>query len=209
MKTIKKYFPSLTDKNYLKLEELGQLLGEYNQKVNVISRKDIDNVFQHHILHSLTILKWFDFKPSTSILDLGTGGGLPGLPIAIIKSDCFFHLIDARRKKLEIVEEIVSHLKLKNVKITHTRSEDLQTKYHFVISRAVTNLPNLWQLSMNLINNKIHLNSYPNGLICLKGGNLQPEIKTLPKGIYIETNKITSKIKEPYFEDKYVVYVQK
>ena len=209
MKKIKKYFPKLTENECLQLEQLGRLLVEYNQKVNVISRKDIDNVYEHHILHSLTILKWFDFKPFTTILDLGTGGGLPGLPIAILKPKCTFHLIDARKKKLEIVEEIRSTLKLKNVKITHMRAEDLQSSYQFIISRAVTNLPNLWQLGNNLINTTVHRNSYPNGLICLKGGNLQAEIKSLPKGIYVETQKITSTIKEPYFEDKYVVYVQK
>lgn len=209
MKTISKYFPNLTELQFNQLEILGQLLKEYNQKVNIISRKDIDNVFQHHILHSLSIIKWFDFKPSTSILDLGTGGGLPGLPIAILKPDCFFHLIDARRKKLEIVEEIVKQLNLSHVKITHIRAEDLKSKYQFIISRAVTNLPNLWQLSSLLINENNQQNSFPNGIVCLKGGNIAIELKNLPKGIYSEFHKITSKIMEPYFEDKYVVYVQK
>ncbi len=209
MKTIKKYFPNLTDNQLVQLETLGILLKEYNQKVNVISRKDIDNVYKHHILHSLSIIKWIDFKPSTTILDLGTGGGLPGLPIAILRPECYFHLIDARRKKLDIVQEIVNQLEIKNVKITHTRAEDLNTNYQFVISRAVTNLPDLWKLSIKLINETIQQNSYPNGLICLKGGNIAAEIKELTKGVYSEFHKITSKIKEPYFEDKYVVYVQK
>lgn len=208
MKTIKKNFPSLTEQQFTQLESLGQLLKEYNQKVNMISRKDIDNVYEHHILHSLTIIKWFDFKPNTNILDLGTGGGLPGLPLAIIRPQCLFHLIDARRKKLEIVTEIVQQLKLENVKVTHIRAEEIKTKYEFIVSRAVTNLKDLWKLSSRLINDKIQKNSYPNGLICLKGGNIEMEIKKMPRGLYIEYHKLTSKIKEPYFDDKYVVYVQ-
>lgn len=209
MKTIKKYFPDLSDNQYTLLESLGELLKESNHKVNIISRKDIQNVYEHHILHSLTILKWYDFKPSTSILDLGTGGGLPGLPLAILRPECIFHLIDARRKKIDIVQEMVQQLNLKNVEATHVRAEETINRYQFVISRAVTNLPDLWKLSQKLINDRIQKNSYPNGLICLKGGDISKEIKNLPKGSYYETHKITSKVKEPFFEDKYVVYVQK
>jgi 16S rRNA (guanine527-N7)-methyltransferase len=209
MKTIKKYFPDLSDNQYTLLESLGELLKESNHKVNIISRKDIQNVYEHHILHSLTILKWYDFKPSTSILDLGTGGGLPGLPLAILRPECIFHLIDARRKKIDIVQEMVQQLNLKNVEATHVRAEETINRYQFVISRAVTNLPDLWKLSQKLINDRIQKNSYPNGLICLKGGDISKEIKNLPKGSYYETHKITSKFKEPFFEDKYVVYVQK
>lgn len=217
MQKIKKYFPNLTDTQYEQLAKLPALYREWNDQINVISRKDIENIEVHHILHSLAISRLIKFKPGCRILDLGTGGGFPGVPLAIRFPEVQFHLIDARGKKIKVINAIVEELGLKNVKAEHVRVEDLIPKktknkeslqYDFVVTRAVAKLDQLVRWSLRLIHeNDQH--ALPNGLIALKGGDLKKEVRTVPKGNYSEITKISKLLPEAYFEEKSLVYVQK
>lgn len=208
MKLIKAYFPNLSEVQYQQLEKLGQLYKEWNDKINVISRKDIDNVYNHHILHSMAIAKFIQFKPAANILDLGTGGGLPGIPMAILFPETQFRLIDGTRKKITVVQAIKEELGLKNVVARHIRAEEMKERFDFVICRAVASLDKLFQWSTPLLSKK-ERHAFPNGLITLKGGDLEAEVEMLPRGTYVDIVPLSHYYLEPFFEEKAIVYVQR
>ena len=208
MEIIRKYFPDLSSEQAAQIEQLGALYASWNQKINVISRKDIDHLFLHHILHSLAVAKFISFQPKAKILDLGTGGGLPGIPLAILFPKTHFTLIDARSKKIIVVEDVVKQLGLKNVTSLHGRAEELKNKYDFVLARAVTSMDKLNTWAMALIHHT-HKHALPNGLIAFKGGNIDEELKMLPRRAYFEVISIQDYFPEAYFEEKLLVYVQK
>lgn len=202
-----KYFPRLSERQQQQLEQLGPLYREWNQKINVVSRKDIDNLYAHHILHSLSIARLIHFAPGAEILDLGTGGGLPGIPLAIFFPEVKFTLIDGTRKKITVVEEIVGSLGLENVKARHVRAEELKQKFDFVVCRAVASLDKLAGWSFPLIKAK-QRHALPNGLISLKGGDIKAEIEALPRGAYTEAYALSDFFEEEYYEEKFIIYVQ-
>jgi 16S rRNA (guanine527-N7)-methyltransferase len=208
MTEILKYFPNLTAEQQAQFAELMPLYKDWNDKINVISRKDIDNLYLHHVLHSLAIVKVMQFKDGANILDLGTGGGFPGIPLAIMYPSVNFTLVDSTAKKIRVVQEVATALGLKNVTAIHTRVEEIKNvQFDFVVTRAVTSLDQLLRWSFKLIK-KQHQHALPNGILALKGGNIREEIKALGKGQYAESNFIQKFFKEAYFEDKAVVYVQ-
>ena len=175
MQIIQKYFPNLSQTQISQFEQLPSLYQFWNNQINVISRQDLENLFERHVLHSLGIAKIVNFKPGTEILDVGTGGGFPGIPLAILFPEAHFHLIDGIGKKIKVVNEIASALKLDNVKAEQIRAEQLQTDYEFIVSRAVTQLP----VFFNWVRGKISNNNFHdkrNGLLCLKGGDLHEEL---------------------------------
>lgn len=206
MNNILKYFPHLNPIQIEQYEALGSLYPEWNAKINVISRKDIDNLYVNHILHSLGIAKFTDFKNGSSVLDLGTGGGFPGIPLAIMFPGASFHLIDRTGKKIKVAADIAERIGLKNVSFQHGDAAEVKTKFDFVISRAVMLLDELIPLIRNNIKKKC-INSIPNGLICLKGGNLQGEL-TKVKQYPIMTSLLSDYFEEDFFKTKQVVYVQ-
>ncbi len=209
MQIIEKYFPDLTDEQRQRFAALDGLYRDWNAKVNLISRKDIDNLYEHHVLHSLAIAKLIRFKPGAEILDVGTGGGFPGIPLAILMPDVNFHLIDGTLKKIKVVQDVIEQLKLQNAKAQQVRAEELKgLRYDFIVTRAVAELDQLrlWTAQRLLKTKESH--SLPNGLIALKGGNIKTEIKALPKGEYVETHPISDYFDEDYFKEKYVVYLQ-
>ena len=187
------------------------LYTEWNAKINVISRQDIENLEERHILHSLAVAKVLSFKPGARLLDLGTGGGFPGVPLAIFFPDTEFVLVDGTGKKIRVVQEVADAVGLQNLTARHARVEDLKMngQFDFVLSRGVTTLDQLLRWSQPLLKKK-HAHAYPNGIIALKGGDLQTEIKALPgRGAdYSEIFPIRSFFKEPFFDEKMVVYVQ-
>lgn len=204
MEIIKKYFPKLTPTQEQQFAALGALYPEWNSKINVISRKDIDNLYEHHILHSLAILKVLNFSDNTQILDIGTGGGFPGIPLAIMLPNCQFTLIDSIGKKIKVAQEIAGAIGLDNVICKQLRAEEEKGKYQFVVSRAVMPLPELVKLVRKNID-KEQFNALPNGLICLKGGELHEETK--PFKNIAEVIAISEFFKEEYFKTKKVVYL--
>ncbi len=209
MQSIKRYFPQLTDHQMKQFEALVPFYEDWNQKINVISRKDIEHLELHHVLHSLAIVKMVSsFKPGTTVMDLGTGGGFPGIPLAIFFPKVEFLLIDGTGKKIKVVQAAIEELGLKNVTAMQKRAEELKQSFDFVVTRAVADLDKLWEWSQKLIHQN-HKNGLPNGLIALKGGKIDQEIKALPKGSSIEKTAIQSWFDDPYFEEKYVVYVQR
>lgn len=209
MQSVKRYFPQLTDHQMKQFEALIPFYENWNQKINVISRKDIEHLEMHHVLHSLAIVKMVSsFKPGTTVLDLGTGGGFPGIPLAIFFPKVEFLLIDGTGKKIKVVQAAIEELGLKNVTAMQKRAEELKQSFDFVVTRAVADLDKLWEWSQKLIHQN-HKNGLPNGLITLKGGKIDQEIKALPKGTSIEKTAIQSWFDDPYFEEKYVVYVQR
>lgn len=204
-KRIKYYFPDLSELQYKQLEELKPLYEEWNAQINVISRKDMDNFYERHVLHSLAIAKTMKFKQNTKILDVGTGGGFPGIPLAIIFPKCKFHLIDSIGKKVKVVNEVVQALGLKNVKGEHIRAEDVTQKYDFVISRAVTKMyPFIGWVKTKF--NKKGYNELPNGILYLKGGDLENELKEINKKY--TSYEISSYFREDFFETKKVIHVK-
>ena len=207
MEILLKYFPQLTEQQQQQLVKLGTLYHEWNQKINVISRKDIDNLYAHHILHSLGIARLIHFAPGAEILDLGTGGGLPGIPLAIFFPQTKFTLIDGTRKKITVVEEIVGALELGNVSARHIRAEELKHKFDFVTCRAVASLDKLVDWSFPLIK-RAQQHALPNGLIALKGGDVKSEIKALPRSAYSEVYPLSDFFDEEYYQEKYIIYVQ-
>ncbi|MEP6683366.1 MAG: 16S rRNA (guanine(527)-N(7))-methyltransferase RsmG [Parafilimonas sp.] len=206
MDIILKYFSEFTDKQLHQLRLLQNLYGDWNEKINVISRKDIEHLYLKHVLHSLSIAVVFDFIDGTSIIDIGTGGGFPGIPLAIYFPNVHFHLVDSIGKKLKVVEEVTSVLELKNVTVEHIRAEEIKhRKFDFAVSRAVAPLKDLWKWSKPLLNKKSN-NDFVNGLICLKGGDLSLEISESGlKPNQVSLNKI---FKEDYFNEKFLLYVK-
>ena len=176
MEIIRKYFPELTDAQLHQLEQLDGLYRDWNAKINVISRKDIDALYEHHVLHSMAIAKAVNFRPGTEILDFGTGGGFPGIPLAIMFPECRFKLIDGTGKKIRVAQEVCNAIGLKNCQPAPLRGEDEKGKYDFVVSRAVMPLPDLVKIVRKNIS-KTQRNATPNGIICLKGGELQAELQ--------------------------------
>lgn len=203
---ILKYFPNLSDTQKAQFVALDVIYREWNEKINVISRKDIDNLYTHHILHSLAIAKFITFKDDTKIIDLGTGGGFPGIPLAILFPNCQFLLVDSINKKLHVINAVVEELNLTNVTTKHARVEELKDKCDFVVTRAVAKVDKLLPWSRKVLSSS-QKNLYPNGLIALKG-DLREELNLLPKSEYRETVQITKYFNEPYFEEKYLLYVQ-
>ena len=204
MEQLLKYFPNLSESQTRQFSMLNELYRDWNSKINVISRKDIDNLYEHHVLHSLAIAKALNFKPATKILDFGTGGGFPGIPLAIMFPECTFKLIDGTGKKIKVATEVAQAIGLKNCFPAHLRGEEEKGKYDFVVSRAVMPLPDLVKIVRKNISPK-GVNALPNGIICLKGGDLQSEVSKYRN--IVETTEITNWFEEPWFKDKYVIYL--
>jgi 16S rRNA (guanine527-N7)-methyltransferase len=202
---INKYFPGLTEKQNAQFKELKDLYAEWNQMINVISRKDIDNLYERHVLHSLGICKMIGFKAGSKVMDIGTGGGFPGIPLAIMYPETHFHLVDSIGKKLKVASGVAESIGLTNVSVRHCRAEDEKGMFDFVVSRAVMPLPDLIKICRKNISKTSQLNSLPNGLICLKGGDLQAELKPYSK-IVTEIN-LKDYFKEEFFETKKVIYL--
>lgn len=204
MDIILKYFPDLTDTQKEQFAALYDLYTDWNSKINVISRKDITNLYEHHVLHSLGIAKVIQFKPSTSVMDLGTGGGFPGIPLAILFPDTKFHLVDSIGKKIRVATEIANAIGLKNVTTRHCRAEEEKQLFDFVVSRAVMPLTDLLKIIRKNISSEQH-NALPNGLICLKGGELDREV--MPVKHQTIVTDLKDFFSEEFFETKKVVYV--
>lgn len=227
MELIKKYFTDLSEAQLAQYAQLDALYHDWNAKINVISRKDIDNLYLHHVLHSLGIAEVIRFRPGTTVMDLGTGGGFPGIPLAIMFPEVKFHLVDSTRKKILVCNEVTGALGLKNVTTQWARAEEVKTKFDFVVSRAVMPLADLVKLCRKNIAKEQH-NALPNGLICLKGGELteqretsglhecpsrdggrrsQLEHETLPMKNSVDITPLSDYFKEEFFETKKVVYL--
>mgnify|MGYP003521231726 FL=1 len=204
MEEILKYFTDLTDKQKQQFAALFDLYKDWNEKINVISRKDIDNLYLHHVLHSLAIAKAVSFRPGTRILDFGTGGGFPGIPLAILFPETQFKMIDGTGKKIRVVNEGATAIGLENVEAVHLRGEEEKGKYDFVVSRAVMPLPDLMKIVKKNVG-KEQRNSLPNGVICLKGGNVEGEMRPFKK--IAEATEITNWFDEDWFKEKFVIYV--
>lgn len=205
MEIIKKYFPNLTEKQIEQFSALYDLYLDWNGKINVISRKDIENLYEHHVLHSLAIAKVLSFRPNTSIMDVGTGGGFPAIPLAILFPECHFHLVDSIGKKIKVANSVSEAIGLSNTSFQHARVEDVKTKFDFIISRAVMPLDNLVKLTKKNVDIKNQKNSLPNGLVCLKGGELQQEI--LPYKKEASLWDLSDFFDEEFFLTKKLVYV--
>ena len=204
MEIILKYFPDLTEEQRRQFAALYDLYIDWNAKINVISRKDIENLYEHHVLHSLGIAKVIRFRPGTSIMDLGTGGGFPGIPLAILFPDVKFHLVDSIGKKVRVATEVANAIGLKNVTFRHARAEEEKQLFDFVVSRAVMPLADLVKLIKKSISPR-QQNVLPNGLICLKGGELEHE--AMPFKHRTTLHSLNEDFKEEFFQTKKVVYV--
>lgn len=198
------YFPELTEKQKEQFAALYELYADWNSKINVISRKDIDNLYTHHVLHSLGIAKMLHFKDGSSVMDLGTGGGFPGIPLAILFPEVKFHLVDSIGKKIKVGQAVADAIGLQNISFRHCRGEEEKEMFDFVVSRAVMPLADLVKIIRKNIR-KEQINALPNGLICLKGGELEHEV--LPFKNQAMTIKLADYFKEEFFETKKVVYV--
>ncbi|PZV76819.1 16S rRNA m(7)G-527 methyltransferase [Algoriphagus aquaeductus] len=198
------YFPDLTEKQVLQFDRLQELYEDWNAKINVISRKDMEQFYVHHVLHSLGIAKVMRFQPGTKVLDIGTGGGFPGIPLAILFPDTHFHLVDSIGKKINVVKEVAKALKLGNVEAQQARAESLVRKYDFVISRAVTRMINFYPWVKGKIKRE-DFNEFQNGILYLKGGDVDEEMEELDKS-YV-TYHLSDYFKEEFFETKKVVYM--
>lgn len=207
MDLIQKYFSDFTPKQIEQFAALKDLYADWNSKINVISRKDMDNFYEHHVLHSLAIAAKFEFTKDMQVMDLGCGGGFPGIPLAIMFPETRFHLVDSINKKLTVVKGIADAIGLQNLTTQHCRAEDIKNrKFDVVISRAVAPLKDLWHWSKPLIQkNKIALAGVPNGLICLKGGDLTREI--FESGCKPRVWEIEKIFNEPFFSEKYLLYI--
>ena len=204
MEEILKAFPSITATQIEQFQALLPLYKEWNDKINVISRKDIDNLYAHHVLHSLAIAQYIRWKPGTQILDFGTGGGFPGIPLAIMFPECNFKMIDGTGKKIKVVNAVAQAIGLKNVEAVHLRGEEEKGKFDFVVSRAVMPLPDLVKKKRKNISTS-QRNALPNGLICLKGGNLVAE--TQPFKNKVQLTPISQWFDNEWFNDKHLIYL--
>lgn len=205
MDLILKYFPDLTEKQIEQFNKVGDLYKQWNEQINVVSRKDIEEIYTNHILHSLAIAKVMKFEDGSDVLDVGTGGGLPGIPLAILFPNVNFHLVDSIGKKIKVVQGVADGLGLTNVKAEQKRAEELHNHYDFVISRAVTAMPRFAEWIRGKFK-KDSLNPLPNGLLYLKGGDLTEELKDFPNA---ELHNISDFFEEDFFETKKVVYLHK
>ena len=201
---LKSYFPTLTDAQKQQIDALFDLYSDWNSKINVISRKDIENLYLHHVLHSLGILKMLKFREGSTIMDIGTGGGFPGIPLAILLPEVQFHLVDSIGKKIKVGQAVAEAIGLKNVTFRHCRAEEEKDKFDFVVSRAVMPLGDLIKIIRKNISQEQH-NALPNGLICLKGGELGQE--TMPVKHKTVIYDLKEEFDEDFFETKKVVYV--
>lgn len=201
---IKKYFPHLTHRQEEQIAALDVLYHDWNAKINVVSRKDIDNLYEHHILHSLAIACRIRFREGTNVLDFGTGGGFPGIPLAILFPESNFKLIDGTGKKVKVAKEVADSIGLDNVLPVHQRGEDEKGKFDFIVSRAVMPLPDLMKIVRKNIARDQH-NALPNGVMVLKGGNLDEELKPFRK--IAERTELSQWFDEAWFKEKYLVYV--
>ncbi len=204
MDIIQKYFPDMTDEQHRQYSMLQELYADWNAKINVISRKDIGNLYEHHVLHSLAIAKVIRFKAGSRVMDLGCGGGFPGVPLAIMFPDTTFHLVDSIGKKVRVAQAVSSAIGLKNVTLSHARGEEINTQYDFVVTRAVMSLVELMKCVRKNIG-KTQQNALPNGIIALKGGEIDCEIA--PMRSLCTTWELSDYFDEPYFETKKVVHV--
>ncbi len=202
MELIYKYFPEIKEEQKESLNQLLELYQEWNQKINVISRQDMQNFYERHVLHSLAISKVIQFKKDDRIIDVGTGGGFPGVPLAIIFPESQFVLNDSIRKKLKVIEEIASVLDLKNIKTIHSRAEDISDKFDFIVSRAVTNLPRFIKMTKHLCKAG---NSRKNGLYYLKGGDFSDELKKIKMAF--RQFELRTFFEEDFFDTKKIVYL--
>lgn len=198
------YFPNLSETQITQFERLQALYEDWNSKINVISRKDMDQFYVHHVLHSLGIAKVMAFQPGTKVLDIGTGGGFPGIPLAILFPDAHFHLVDSIGKKISVVKDVAKQLKLSNVEAQQARAEQLVRKYDFVISRAVTQMVNFYPWVKNKIK-KEDFNEFQNGILYLKGGDVDEEMEALDKSYVVY--HLEDYFKEDFFQTKKVVYM--
>ena len=203
MQLIKKYFPQLNDIQLNKLLHFEKLIKEWNKKINLVSRKDVENFQINHLIHSLSISKLILFKPKTKVLDIGTGGGLPGIPLAIFFPQTIFHLVDRKQKKIDVLKNIIIELDLKNVIVERIDAQDISNEYDFILNRAVSSTENILSISRNKIKTN-SFNKIQNGIICLKGGNLENETVKLKNFEIMNLHKIFS---EPFFETKKILYI--
>lgn len=203
MQLIRKYFPDLSELQLSQFEQLEDLYKDWNLKINVVSRKDIDELYLRHVLHSLAIAKLISFKPGTKIMDVGTGGGFPGIPLAIMFPETSFHLVDSIAKKLKVVDEVVQGLELTNVKTSHSRVEELDGTYDFIVSRAVAAMPTFVYWVKGKVAKK-QKHELKNGIIYLKGGDLADELQDFPKAVIYDLSDF---YKEEFFETKKLVHL--
>jgi 16S rRNA (guanine527-N7)-methyltransferase len=204
MQIIQKYFPYLTELQVEQFAQLEALYNDWNAKINVISRKDIQNLYEHHVLHSLGIAKVVNFKDGTTVMDLGTGGGFPGIPLAILFPNTQFHLVDSIGKKVKVANEVATAIGLKNVKLSHARAEEIKEQYDFVVTRAVMPMVELMKVARKNIKREQH-NAVPNGIIALKGGELAGEIASMKNICTVW--ELSDFFEEEYFKTKKVVHV--
>ncbi len=204
MEQILKYFPNLTEEQQRQYAALYDLYKDWNSKINVISRKDIENLYEHHVLHSLAIATALRFREGTKIMDFGCGGGFPGIPLAIMFPECEFKLIDGTGKKIKVCQEISQAIGLKNVVAEHLRGEDEKGKFDFIVSRAVMPLPDMVKIVRKNVA-KEQRNSMPNGIFCLKGGDLQAE--TRPFHRIVDITDLSGIFEEEWFKEKHLVYL--
>ena len=204
MKLIEKYFPHLSEQQHSQLAALDALYHEWNERINVISRKDIDNLYEHHVLHSLAIGKLLGLKAGTRVLDFGTGGGFPGIPLAVLFPDCEFTLIDGTGKKIRVAQEVARSIGLTNCTALHHRGEEERGQYDFVVSRAVMPLPQLARIVKKNISRE-QRNAMPNGIICLKGGDLSDEVKAYRN--VVQLTPLSTWFEEEWFKEKYCIYL--
>lgn len=205
MEQILKYFPNLSEEQKRQFAMLDELYHDWNAKINVISRKDIDNLYEHHILHSLGIAKALRFTPGTRIMDFGCGGGFPGIPLAIMFPECEFKLIDGTAKKIRVCQEVAQAIGLQNLVAEQRRGEEEKGKFDFIVSRAVMPLPDMVKIVKKNIDRKNQKNAMPNGIFCLKGGDLQAELH--PFKNIVEQTDLTAFFKEEWFKQKYLIYL--